>query len=253
VVQYKEPRQRFAFAATHRRGLKPAGHQNVDRVIRQECSAKQLALSANGPTCGGGDLRVYEEAVPALNIIIIIIIIIIINIFYMRHNIICGTNYKYRTAAPLYTQETWIVSGKYPLNVINVIIIIIIINTFYMRHKIICGTNYKYRTAAPLYTQETWIVSGKYPLQLINVIIRLIIIIINTFYMRHNIICGTNYKYRIAAPLYTQETWIVSGKYPLNVINVIIIIIIINTFYMRHNIICGTNYKYRIAAPLYTQ
>jgi hypothetical protein len=93
----------------------PAGHQNVDRVIRQECTAKQLALSANEPTCGRGEVRVYEEAVPALNItmmMMIIIIIIIINIFYMRHNIICGTNYKYRTATPLYTQETWIVSGK---------------------------------------------------------------------------------------------------------------------------------------------
>ena len=43
--------------------------------------------------------------------IIIIIIIIIINIFYMPHNIICGTNYKYRTAATLHTQETWFVSG----------------------------------------------------------------------------------------------------------------------------------------------
>ena len=32
----------------------------------------------------------------------------------MRHNIICGTNYKYRTGATLHTQETWFVSGKYP-------------------------------------------------------------------------------------------------------------------------------------------
>jgi len=89
----------------------PAGHQNVDRVISQECSAKQLALSANEPTCGGGELRVYEEAVPALNIMMTMVIIII---FYMRHNIIGGRNYKYRKAAPLYTQETWTVSGKYP-------------------------------------------------------------------------------------------------------------------------------------------
>ena len=95
MVQYKEPCQRFVSAAPHCRDLMPAGHQNVDTVIRKECSAKQLALSANEPTCGGWELRVYEKAVSALNNKIIPVI----TIFNMRHNIICGTNYKYRTAA----------------------------------------------------------------------------------------------------------------------------------------------------------
>jgi hypothetical protein len=44
-------------------------------------------------------------------IIIIIIIIIIINIFHGQNNITCSTNCKYRTAATLYTLETWFVSG----------------------------------------------------------------------------------------------------------------------------------------------
>jgi hypothetical protein len=36
------------------------------------------------------------------------------NIFRMRNNITCSTNCKYRTAATLYTQETWFVSGVIP-------------------------------------------------------------------------------------------------------------------------------------------
>jgi len=43
--------------------------------------------------------------------IIIIIIIIIQNIFHGRNNTTCSTNCKYRTAAALYTLETWFVSG----------------------------------------------------------------------------------------------------------------------------------------------
>ena len=49
---------------------------------------------------------------------IIIIIIIIQNIFLGRNNITCSTDCKYRTAAKLYTLETWFVSGyncKYPV------------------------------------------------------------------------------------------------------------------------------------------
>jgi hypothetical protein len=33
------------------------------------------------------------------------------NIFHGRNNITCSTNCKYRTAATLYTLETWFVSG----------------------------------------------------------------------------------------------------------------------------------------------
>jgi hypothetical protein len=33
------------------------------------------------------------------------------NVFHMRSNITCGTDCKYRTAATLYTLETWFVSG----------------------------------------------------------------------------------------------------------------------------------------------
>jgi hypothetical protein len=44
-------------------------------------------------------------------IIIIITIIIIQNTFHGRNNITCSTNCKYRTAAALYTLETWFVSG----------------------------------------------------------------------------------------------------------------------------------------------
>jgi hypothetical protein len=33
------------------------------------------------------------------------------NIFHVWNNITCSTNYKYRTAATLYTLETWFVSG----------------------------------------------------------------------------------------------------------------------------------------------
>jgi hypothetical protein len=33
------------------------------------------------------------------------------NIFRGRYNITCSTDCKYRTAATLYTQETWFVSG----------------------------------------------------------------------------------------------------------------------------------------------
>ena len=33
----------------------------------------------------------------------------------------------------------------------------------------------------------------------------------NTFYGRNNITCSTNCKYRIAAILYTLETWFVAG------------------------------------------
>ena len=33
------------------------------------------------------------------------------NIFHGRNNITCGTNCKYRTAATVYTVETWFVSG----------------------------------------------------------------------------------------------------------------------------------------------
>jgi len=35
------------------------------------------------------------------------------NIFHGRNNITCSTNCKYRTAAPLYTLDTWLVSGIY--------------------------------------------------------------------------------------------------------------------------------------------
>ena len=34
------------------------------------------------------------------------------NIFHMRRNIACSTNCKYRTAATLYTLETWLVLGE---------------------------------------------------------------------------------------------------------------------------------------------
>jgi len=33
------------------------------------------------------------------------------NTFHGRNNITCSTNCKYRTAATLYTLETWFVSG----------------------------------------------------------------------------------------------------------------------------------------------
>ena len=52
------------------------------------------------------------------------------NIFHGRSNITCSTDCKYRTAATLYTLETWFVSG-------------IIVNTM---HKVITAiiiTNYK--------------------------------------------------------------------------------------------------------------
>jgi hypothetical protein len=35
----------------------------------------------------------------------------VLNIFQGRNNITCSTNCKYRTAATLYTVETWFVSG----------------------------------------------------------------------------------------------------------------------------------------------
>ena len=40
---------------------------------------------------------------------ILIIIIIITNLFHWRNNITCGSNCKYRTAAKLYTPDTWFV------------------------------------------------------------------------------------------------------------------------------------------------
>jgi hypothetical protein len=35
------------------------------------------------------------------------------NIFHGRNNITCSTNCNYRTAATLYTVETWFISGTY--------------------------------------------------------------------------------------------------------------------------------------------
>ena len=35
----------------------------------------------------------------------------VLNIFHGRNNITCSTNCKYRTAATLYTLQTWFVSG----------------------------------------------------------------------------------------------------------------------------------------------
>ena len=40
---------------------------------------------------------------------IMMIIIIIINTFNMQNNSTCNTNRKYRSAATLYTVETWFV------------------------------------------------------------------------------------------------------------------------------------------------
>ena len=37
--------------------------------------------------------------------------VIVQNIFHGQNNITCSTNCKYRTAATLYTLETWFVSG----------------------------------------------------------------------------------------------------------------------------------------------
>jgi hypothetical protein len=34
-----------------------------------------------------------------------------LNIFHVRNNMTCSTNCRYRTAATLYTLETWFVSG----------------------------------------------------------------------------------------------------------------------------------------------
>jgi hypothetical protein len=52
------------------------------------------------------------EIMMMMMMIIIIIIIIIItttNLFHWRNNITCGSNCKYRTAAKLYTPDTWFV------------------------------------------------------------------------------------------------------------------------------------------------
>jgi hypothetical protein len=44
-------------------------------------------------------------------IMMMMIIIIIINIFHGRNKITSGAYCKYRTAATIYIQETWFVSG----------------------------------------------------------------------------------------------------------------------------------------------
>jgi formate hydrogenlyase subunit 4 len=54
---------------------------------------------------------VGQVVVVVVVVVIIIIIIIIINTFHGRNNITCSTKCKYRTAATVYTVQTWLVLG----------------------------------------------------------------------------------------------------------------------------------------------
>jgi len=44
-------------------------------------------------------------------VVVVVVVVKVHNIFHLRNNITCSTNCKYRTAATLYTLETWFVSG----------------------------------------------------------------------------------------------------------------------------------------------
>jgi len=68
-------------------------------------------IAAGSAEVPGKKAVVVVVVVVVVVIIIIIIIIMDKNIFHERHNISCSTNCKYRTAATLYTAETWFVSG----------------------------------------------------------------------------------------------------------------------------------------------